>query len=123
MWKHNAVAKWLKVSIKEHVFDPVLFASVIPADGSFQITGFSISSETNTGTYTIQRNPWSPPSVFTAYMALVFDQFGYIFDSYFGTQEIHTREFIAEIPPDRAYWCIGFRADYKNKKPVVHGFD
>lgn len=46
MLKHNAVAKWLKPCVKNHIFDPENIADVIPSGDHLILSGFDVNTET-----------------------------------------------------------------------------
>lgn len=122
MHKHNRVVAWLKACIVTHVFVPADIATVIPEDGSLEITDFTINAPALIGHLTFTLTAPYPSATGGAYLFVIFDQYGYRVAYGVGDGSGSDFDFSGIFVPGRTYYAMAFRSDQVGGVFVPHGY-
>lgn len=122
MLKHNAVAKFLKPAIKNHIFEPPNISDVIIQDNSAKIQRMVYSPTEGLARIYVSLDQVYTPSQDSKLFFLFFNQFGQVFYAR-STYPLNTT-FLVPLTrdPSYSYQCIAFLSDNISNKTYLHGF-
>jgi hypothetical protein len=120
---HNAVAKFLKPIIKNHVFDIANAIEIIPKDQSQLILGFTHNKTAETATLNIGLGPSFVPLTGTKTFINVFNQYGVSFFSDFIDTSDYLKSFFMPYSPEFEYNAMIFMSEPAYKGVFLHGLD
>jgi hypothetical protein len=120
---HNAVAKFLKPAIENHIFDVANLSKIMPKDGDQAILGFTHNKSTEQATLQIGLGPNYVPLTGTKTFINVFNQFGYSFFSDFIDTADYSKSFFMPYSEENEYNCLIFMSEPAYKGVFLHGLD
>jgi hypothetical protein len=120
---HNAVAKFLKPLVKNHVFDIANTVEVIKKDGSQVILGFVYNKTTEIATLKIGLGDEYIPLTGTKTFINVFNQYGISFFGELIDTQDYEKSFFMPYSPENEYNAMIFIAEPAYKGVFLHGLD
>jgi hypothetical protein len=120
---HNAVAKFLKPLVKNHVFDFTRAGEVIPQDKSQVLLGFIYNRSTEQATVKIGLGDDFVPVTGTKTFINVFNQFGVSFFGELIDTQDYQKSFFMPYAPENQYNALIFMSEPAYKGVFLHGLD
>jgi len=120
--KHNAVARWLKPTVKNHVFEPANISEVIPSGNDIRITRFFHDNYTKETFLDIRMVQSFTPPTGSYLFAIVFDDNGTVYFSHCGTLENLSSSFFIDSFGKQVLSVIAFYTTPIRNKLVARNF-
>ena len=119
---HNAITRFLKPAIKNHIFEPALISEVIPTGENIIITTFNFDPAIFTGLLIFSVNPLYVPLPGEHIFCVIFDDTGLCAFNSLLPCESASIEFFIDYIPDRQYSLIMFISSPSGKSFKLSNF-
>jgi hypothetical protein len=117
MHKHNAVASWLKPSIRNHIFEPQNLSAIIPLSDNVKLSRFIFNYSTNECIVSFQLSPDYVPLPNSYLHFVVFDDLANTYYSQCDIVRNFTTNFFIDTFGLQVYSVLAFVSEpYKNKR-------